>query len=202
MVPNSELMLVEAGGGSFEIRLASEQPSGLLFNVADSGVATATKQFGELLKLADDDAAFRQYVARLPVTVAGEYLSFLRAIEGRVTEATIEWASPGNHGKAVIGPPGIQRAISAMVDLEHTERTLELLGKLIAGNVEKGTYEFLADEPESNVDRFTGKASAEVLASSRGFLKYRATIEVIRHVKSAGGVDLKYVLRQLQPVDE
>jgi hypothetical protein len=179
----------------------------LLFDMADSGIAKATREFGELVKLSDDELAFRNRVLRLPLPVAGEYLTFLRAIEGRISEATVEWASPtpDQHGIAVIRPLGIGKAIEAMIDLQEIARTFDVTGRLISGNVEKKTYEFVADEvePNANLERFSGSATVEAINAMRGFNeRYRATIAEVRHMKSGGGVELKYMLKTLRPLAE
>ncbi|HVR38837.1 MAG TPA: DUF6575 domain-containing protein, partial [Thermoanaerobaculia bacterium] len=78
LVPSggSELMFMRVVGGSFEMHLASADQ-----NLNESAITRASEEFGRLVQLADDDAAFRQHAATLKQDVADSYREFLRAIE-------------------------------------------------------------------------------------------------------------------------
>jgi hypothetical protein len=176
---DSELMLVRVGGGSFEMMLASADQVGTL---NESAITNASKEFGQLVQLADDDDAFRVHAAALRPEVAAKFLSFLRAIENRATTTIVEWASPNSEqpsGRAVISNERVKSSITAMVDIHETKR-FDVTGVLNSSNVEKGTFDFVPDEPYSGVDRFVGKASLEVLDPAHRNtpgLRFTATIE-------------------------
>jgi hypothetical protein len=201
LLPNesAELMFVAVGGGSFEMRLASADQI-----ISGSAITHASQEFGKLLQLADDDAAFRRHVTTLAPEVADKYLTFLRAIEDRVTATTIEWASPNSQhppGHAVIRNELVKSEIAAMVEIRDT-RQFEVVGKLMTSSVRNNTFEFEPDEPVSGVALFTGKASAEALDPAKRNApgnRFTATIEEIRKPKANNEVTLHYTLVRLTP---
>lgn len=198
----AELMFVRVGGGSFEMLLASADQVGLL---NESAITLASQAFGQLVQLADNDAAFRQRVSLLKPDVAEKYLTFLRAIEDRVSETTVEWASPNPEepiGRAVIQNETVKTAITAMVDLHETRR-IEVDGTLVSTHTEKNSFEFKPDSPQPGAKNYTGAATAEVLDPSAGHtagLRFRATIEEVRQQKPNGEVAFKHTLVGLAPL--
>jgi hypothetical protein len=199
MLGDSELMLVAVGGGSFEVKLASANQTDLL---NQSPITLAAEQFAKLVSVTDDESAFRTEIAALKMPVASRYLAFLRAIEGRVVETDIQWASPGEkrEGSAMIRDKEVRGAIGAMLDLQQRERQFDVIGQLIAGDIKRKTYEFWPDEPHEGIERFSGKATDDALATKKLGDRFVATIDEVTALKTNGEIERKHVLSHLQPV--
>lgn len=183
----TELSLVGAGSGSFEVVLAevekTPQPNLPGLSILEAALVEVTN----LIKDTGDPSQFSERIKDYQPRLTSRYLDLLKVLRRHVTETTISWASPDQeqHGTAELKPLAIESAISYLEDVEKVDHDIVIVtGEFIGGNSRTQRFE-IATEAERFVgtvegidpDKYNPTIGSKYEARIRKIIKQRAASE-------------------------
>lgn len=197
---NNEMAFSGAGGGSFEIELASVNYVDLL---DESDVADSVETLSNLLAIGADSDRLRDTLKELEIRVSSRYLEFLESIVKDTKETTVEWATPNKakRGRATITTDAAKAAIAIINSQElETPTEIVIIGELVGASLLHSRYELTVNDRES----YQGKISPDAVEIVRGAVlgqKYVATIKRVRtSFEYTGAENVAFDLINLEPL--
>ena len=168
-----EILLLEVGAGSFDIRLASTETVDFL-NHSDFG--NAIEEFLKLLNAGNDQDKLKMLLERLKSRVAKDYTAFLKSLNESVVDTRFTWTSPhpNRGGTAYLSKPQMREVIEILQRFQEAPLTFTITGTLIGVWPKSKKFEIKTTEKT-----YTGKIADEAIeTASSATLRREHTAEI------------------------
>lgn len=178
-----EFSITGVGPGSFVVELASNTGANLL---GESLAQSALHELINLLRSTEDKDSLASHLNRLQYRVSSRYAALLELLGEQASDTTVIWASPNQiqAQTVTVSPALAQAAREYIADIaeQRTERTFQILGRLIGANQRSADYELVSDDGVTYRGKIVDINAALEAGPTIGRY-YRATLREITRIR-------------------